>query len=428
MRIYQNYITGDDGDYDGYGSSWLAQTFTPQAVHMISKVKLKLFRVGDPGTVIVSIKATSAGKPTGADLCTGNFEGTDITLSTDGEWYEITLGDGYTVTKNTQYAIVVRAPDGDASNKVSWRAKVGDSTYPGGTYCSSSDSGIDWGVISGSDCMFEEWGVGEPSPTTTVWGNLVKSAISAEKIEEAIARFIQSHEEDPDAHIEEGESLYSHKASETIDHLVASVVSDKLKTLAVSIDKIDMTKFFWQTVFETLDNWVIYTTLGGAVEGHIGSVRLATAATANSIADIHAEAWDVGYGPNFSKNPRFTAIVKIEQTTPQEIYLVYGDKDDNAFGFKIGNSTIYPFWIKDSSGYTGTPVSGITLTNFNRYKAVYTYGSKIEFYVNDVLAYTATTNLPTEPDIADWFRFSIQTWINSPRLMFARFLSVIQDL
>ena len=260
------------------------------------------------------------------------------------------------------------------------------------------------------------------------WGLLPKSQVDDELIEEAIARLILEHNEDETAHLGTGQSLQSHKASEIIDHVVASIISDKIKGLAVTIDKIDITKFFWETVFESLDAWTIYTTLGGDVEDYIGSVRLVTGATANSIADIHAEAWDVGYGPAFSKNPRFTAIVKLEQTTPQEIWIVYGDKDDNCFGFKIGDSTIYPTWVKDGSAYSGDAVTGITLTNFNRYKAIYTYGSKIEFYVNDVLRYTATTNLPTTSDIADWFRFSIQTWINSARTMFVRFLSIIQDL
>ena len=229
MRKYQYYDTGDDGDYDGYTANWLAQTFTPQATHMISKVKLKLFRVGDPGTITVSIKATTSGKPSGADLCKGTIEGLDLTLDTNGEWYEITLGDGYTVSKGAQYAIVVRAPSGDSSNKVSWRADKTSPTYTGGTYCSSSDSGVDWGIISGADCMFEEWGTGEPSPTTVTWGNLLKSQISAEKIEEAILRMIQDHEDDPNAHLETGESLYSHKASEIIDHIVASIIADKIK-------------------------------------------------------------------------------------------------------------------------------------------------------------------------------------------------------
>jgi len=229
MRKYQYYNTNDDNDRDGYGTNWMAQTFTPETDHIIGSVKLKLFRVGDPGTITVSIKATSGGKPMGADLCSGTIEGTEITLDTNGEWYEISLGDGFDLDIGAQYAIVIKAVDGDASNKVSWRADITSPTYTGGTYCDSSDSGVDWSTYSGVDCMFEEWGVGPASPTTITWGNLYKSQISSEKIEEAIARMIQDHEDDPDAHLEVGESLYSHKASEIIDHIVQSIIADKIK-------------------------------------------------------------------------------------------------------------------------------------------------------------------------------------------------------
>ena len=231
--MYEHYNSGDNADRDIYGPNWSGQTFTSELTHLISKVKLKFFRVGDPGTINVSIKNTSASKPTGADLCSGIIEGTDITLSADGEWYEITLGSGAELTKNTKYAIVVRAPSGDVSNKLSWRTDASTPTYAYGTYCGSSDSGIDWSTYSGSDAMFEEWGTGPPSPTTVTWGNLLKSQISAEKIEAAILRMIQNHEDDADAHLEIGESLQSHKASVIIDHIAGSVVSDKIEDDAI---------------------------------------------------------------------------------------------------------------------------------------------------------------------------------------------------
>jgi len=228
MRMYQYYNTGDDDDRDIYAANWAGQTFTPEITHLIGKIKLKLFRVGNPGTITISIKNTTANKPSGGDLCSNTIEGTDITTSTDGEWYEITLGSGAESVKNTKYAIVVRAPNGDTDNKLSWRADITEATYIGGTYCGSSDSGTDWSTYSGVDVMFEEWGAGEPSPTTITWGNLSKSQISLEKIEGAILRMIQDHEDDENAHVEVGESLYSHKASEIIDHLINSIIADKV--------------------------------------------------------------------------------------------------------------------------------------------------------------------------------------------------------
>ena len=230
MRKYQYYDTGADGDRDAYTNNWGGQTFTPAMTHLIASVKLKLFRVGTPGTLLVSIRATSAGKPTGGDLCSGTIDANTLTEDTNGDWYEITLGNGYEVAPDITYAIVIKATGGDADNKVSWRADVSFPTYLGGTYVSSSDSGTDWSAFSGVDTMFEVWGTGPPSPTTITWGNLLKSQISVEKIEEAIDRMIQDHENDPDSHLEIGESLYSHKASEIIDHIVNSIIADKIGT------------------------------------------------------------------------------------------------------------------------------------------------------------------------------------------------------
>jgi len=239
MRLYQYYNTNDDSDRDIYKNNWSAQTFTPQADQLLGAVKLKLFRTGTPGTITVSLRNTQNGKPVGGDLCSGTIEGENITDNTSGEWYEISLGDGYNLDVGTQYAIVVKAPTGDTSNKLSWRADITSPTFTGGTHCSSTDSGVDWGTISGVDTLFECWGVGPMAPTTITWGSLVKSQVSSETIEEAIQRFIDEHEADENAHLGEGESLQSHRTSEIIDHIAESIITDKIAEGEITNPKID---------------------------------------------------------------------------------------------------------------------------------------------------------------------------------------------
>lgn len=63
--------------------------------------------------------------------------------------------------------------------------------------------------------------------TLPLWGQLQKSTDDAETIEEAIARIVALHEEEPTAHLGEGESLSEHKHQSTIDHPAGSVVADK---------------------------------------------------------------------------------------------------------------------------------------------------------------------------------------------------------
>jgi hypothetical protein len=156
--VYEYYNTGDDNHVWLYGSTWAAQTFTPSVAHTITSVKLKLFRVGSPGTVTVSIRATSGGQPAGGALCSGTTTGDTLTTSAPGEWREITLGSGYGLSGGTTYAIVVRATGGDSSNYLWWRVDGSSPAYAGGMYLLSFNSGSIWTSGASYDLMFEEWG------------------------------------------------------------------------------------------------------------------------------------------------------------------------------------------------------------------------------------------------------------------------------
>ena len=400
MRKYQFYSVGEDGDYDGYSNNWLAQTFTVELVHMISKVKLKLFRVGDPGTVQVSIKATLAGKATGADLASGIIEGTDITVAVAGDWYEITLGSGYTFEKDTMYAIVVRAPDGDGSNKVSWLANLIDGAYSGGTVCTSSDSGVDWGIISGADFMFEEWGVGDISPALGVWGLLPKSQIDSETIETAINRLILVHAADEESHLGVGESLQSHKASAIIDHLASSIIADKIKEweevkLGGTFDRNDL-HFF--TFFESIDGYSVAGD-GTIVMSELGLI-FTTAAFIGSFANMSKLLLD--WTPvllTWDKRRKLRLGIMTYGYTNQQIWVGLGGLfNERHVGFKVNNGTLYGTVADGSTEATlnlGTPG-----TSSKALEVVFIPGVSAEFLINGASQGTITTNLPTGLDLA----------------------------
>jgi len=61
------------------------------------------------------------------------------------------------------------------------------------------------------------------------WGSLPKNQEDAATIDEEIDAKVQDHLDDADAHVEAGQSLQSHKASDIIDHLAESVLNDKLQ-------------------------------------------------------------------------------------------------------------------------------------------------------------------------------------------------------
>lgn len=64
-----------------------------------------------------------------------------------------------------------------------------------------------------------------------VWGQLPKSTEDPEKIEEAIERIVDEHNEDPTSHLGPTQALESHRAAEIIDHAARSIVGDKINTI-----------------------------------------------------------------------------------------------------------------------------------------------------------------------------------------------------
>lgn len=175
-RRFEHYITDDDNTDFMAGNAWVGQTFTPSIPHTITSVKLKLYRIGSPGTLTVGIRATSSGKPTGADLCSGTIDGNGLTTDTAGAWYEITFGAGTSLSVGTMYAIVGRALDGTIStDEVRWRVDRTSSTYSGGTEVYSTNGGSIW-YIDTYDNMFEEWG------TVPAWTGKISGVTDPAKI------------------------------------------------------------------------------------------------------------------------------------------------------------------------------------------------------------------------------------------------------
>jgi hypothetical protein len=156
--LYEYYNTGDDSSQPFWDTRWEAQTFTPSTTHTITSVKLRLYRVGSPGTITVGIRATDGdGHPTGEDLCSGTTDGDTLTTDSGGEWREITLGSGYELSASTKYAIVGRTSRG-YSDRVNWLKDASSPLYAGGQRERSDDAGSFWTGYSNNDYMFEDWG------------------------------------------------------------------------------------------------------------------------------------------------------------------------------------------------------------------------------------------------------------------------------
>src|SRR5574343_321995 len=98
-----------------------------------------------------------------------------------------------------------------------------------------------------------------------VWGALAKSFDDPETIEEAIARMINDHNDDVEAHLGENQALEAHRTNEIIDHPAESIVSDKLDPGAIDFYQFDPLSIKGIINYDSLDafNNLLNATISG---------------------------------------------------------------------------------------------------------------------------------------------------------------------
>jgi hypothetical protein len=150
--LYENYDAAGTTNHLFSGNTWRGETFTPSFGHQLRGIKIKGYvAAGSTGTLTVSIRATSGGKPTGADLCSCALPQSCLPTSLD--WIAFGFGVGITLSPAVMYAIVVRSTTG-----VNWRIRVGGiDAYPGYSQY-SVDAGVSWSGYPADDYMFKEYG------------------------------------------------------------------------------------------------------------------------------------------------------------------------------------------------------------------------------------------------------------------------------
>lgn len=195
------------------------------------------------------------------------------------------------------------------------------------------------------------------------------------------------------------------------------------------------TKQYVYTAFESADGW----TNGANLNVQLGGSAIQTSNTINTKKNINDEIMGGGGVYFTTKNPGFQCGLECDATTQQIIYfgagdLHIGDDTETGFGFKIVNGTLYalhtvsPGFGNPAVEYT-TEITGITLTDSNEYKAIYTSNTKIEFYVNNVLKATHTTNLLTSnnDNSPTLMSFSIKNTEAVNKVIYLRYAMFFQD-
>jgi uncharacterized repeat protein (TIGR01451 family) len=137
-------------------ASWGGQTFIPAVPGQLVKMDIQLFCSGCTGTtpnLTLSIRSTSGGLPTGADLATATIPGFS---SGSGTYYTGSFGSPPTLTSGTQYALILRPVATPSAGGYFW-IRSSPSTYANGQRVISTDNGATWTADSTRDFNFKAY-------------------------------------------------------------------------------------------------------------------------------------------------------------------------------------------------------------------------------------------------------------------------------
>lgn len=133
-------------------TSWGGQTFLAGVTGPVVRAEVQLFGTvtGTPPSITVSLRATSAGLPTGADLATATLPGF---TSGSGTWYTVSFASPAALTAGTTYALILRPATNPSAGGYFWiRSSPGG--YADGQRVLSSDGGTTWSADATRDFNF----------------------------------------------------------------------------------------------------------------------------------------------------------------------------------------------------------------------------------------------------------------------------------
>ena len=234
----------------------------------------------------------------------------------------------------------------------------------------------------------------------TVWGQLPKSAEDNETIEEAIARLIDDHDDDPEAHLAAGGSLSEHKGDEIIDHPARSV----------PVDKFAAYQLYYSTNFE---NGAAFAQEGSPSFVWPGFNMHPDSGGFSSRDEVWMSLEERGLFYNVSEDMLFQFCLYGEQGSNAGFRLMFGGyakvDDDRGIGLTIQDGVAKFFFAKlngDSVAYLDW--SGFEETVHYVVRIEYVAGDeKAYFYVDDELIGSLDCPLTSQ---SDYFHFSIQAY------------------
>ena len=185
---YEWYNPSTDNNYFLDTTYLIGQTFTIGTTGTnenfnLSSIKLRLFRLGSPGTLTFAIRAVDgSGLPTGSDLSTGTTNGNTLSDNIEtADLREITMS-SYTLQASTKYAIIAKAQTLNFDVDMGfWLALTTSPSYTGGAYVFYESN---WDQDTEIDFEFEVWGGTGAAGTNIIinvgdtWRNVDKAYVN----------------------------------------------------------------------------------------------------------------------------------------------------------------------------------------------------------------------------------------------------------
>jgi hypothetical protein len=142
----------------GFGTpNWTGQTFIPAVTGLLARVDIPLFCNGCTGTtpnLTLSVRGTSGGLPTGADLASATIPGfSNGSVTTN---LSVVFGSPAALTSGTQYALILRPTANPSVGGYFW-IRSSPSTYANGSRVTSADSGATWATDTTRDFNFKTY-------------------------------------------------------------------------------------------------------------------------------------------------------------------------------------------------------------------------------------------------------------------------------
>jgi hypothetical protein len=138
--------------------NWTGQTFIPAVTGTLAKADVQLFCNGcgaTPPNLTLSVRNTTGGLPTGADLATATIPGS-VFSSGASVTFTASFGSPATLTAGTQYALILRPVAVPSGAGYFW-IRSSPSTYANGQRVLSANSGGTWSGDSTRDYNFKAY-------------------------------------------------------------------------------------------------------------------------------------------------------------------------------------------------------------------------------------------------------------------------------